>query len=586
MKNICIHIHHFDYHPLTSHRVQRHVNKFRVNLFKLFLPFILSVLTGSVLHIPANGENRPAMPDTAAADATEFENMTSVTRPAEVSATPRPYVAKAGLSHTFGTPETPFWLHANRDGLVPLHSRNNLLAFGEYHRSFLQDRNWVDVDAGLRIDARYSDGGNRLGFGELYANVGIRGWQLSAGRFHETIGLAPEYLSTGSMLMSRNAIQPFKIRLSTPGFLPVPLTGGALSFKARWSEGLLTDDRWVDGARVHQKYLYLKVSPVRNLDLIGGIVHNLMWGGRSPELGRLHGTFIDWLRDVAGQPDQSLFVNETPAGNGLGGYDFGVEYGIRTWSAGFYRLFFIEDGQSVDLPNPWDGTWNAYLELHDPNRPNRLVSYVTYEHVNTKKQDAGRYDALGRGRYYSHYVYRDGWVHHAQTLGTPLILIDPDLMGVRDRTLVNNIILAHHLGISGNPSGYFSYQMMATYSRNYGVCHDQNSGRGCNGSAERPIQQRSTYVPFRDLRRDRYSFLLRISMPVATLRELLGAAPAPSARSAEGPVRHGSSRQGSARMPVTDHAGGMRLHVAASLDAGAFHETPLSGFEVGVTYTF
>ncbi len=494
-----------------------------------------------------------AQEPTGAQDQADTREQSSAQEPAS------PYTARAGLSHTLGTPETPFWLHANRDGLIPLHSANNLLFFGEYHRSLLQDTHWAELDAGLRIDARLSDGGNRLGFGELYARLTIRGWQLAVGRFHETLGLAPDYLSTGSMLMSRNAVQPFKIRLSTPDFLPVPLTGGALSFKARWSEGLLTDDRWVDGARVHQKYLYLKVSPARNLDLIGGIVHNLMWGGRSPELGRLHGSFMDWLRDVAGQPDQTLFVNETPAGNGLGGYDFGVEYGTDTWSAGLYRLFFIEDGQSVHLPNPWDGTWNLYLELHDPTRPNRLVSYFTYEHVNTKKQDAGRFDALGRGRYYSHYVYRDGWVHHGQTLGTPLILIDPDLMGVRDRILVNNIVLAHHLGIAGNPSGHFSYQLMGTYSRNYGTCHDQNSGGGCNGSMENPMQERDTYVPFHDLRRDRYSFQLRISAPVSTLRQML--------------FRSGS----------TGRTRGFHIHAATALDAGAFHQTPLLGFELGFT---
>lgn len=549
----------------------------------MMLPVFLLACAG-ILIDTVRGASRDTMHAAATDETISDTSSTTGSGLANAHEATRPYVARAGISQTIGTPETPFWLQSNRDGLIPLHSGNNLLLFGEYHRSFLRDTHLADLDAGLRFDGRLSDGGNRLGFGELYVHFRISGWQLSAGRFHETLGLAPEYLSTGSMLMSRNAVQPFKIRLSTPDFLPVPLTGGVLSFKARWSEGLLTDERWVEGARVHQKYLYLKVRPVRNLDLVGGIVHNLMWGGRSPELGRLHGSFIDWLRDAAGQPDRSLFVNETPAGNGLGGYDFGIEYGTDTWSAGMYRLFFIEDGQSMHLPNPWDGTWNVFLDLHDPSRPNRLVSYVTYEHVNTKKQDAGRFDALGRGRYYSHYVYRDGWVHHGQTLGTPLILIDPDLMGVRERILVNNIILAHHLGVSGNFGERLSYELMATYSRNYGICHDQNSGGGCNGSAENPMQERETYVPFRDLRRDRYSFLLRISAPVSLLKQrLLGGTPAAVDDGRPDTQTHGPAHRNVPGMPAAGHSGGLRVHLAAALDAGAFHARPLLGFELGFT---
>ena len=508
--------------------------------------------------------------------------------PPEQSVHPAPpHTARIGVSHTLGSPETPFWLHANRDGRIPLHSGSNLLLFGEYHQSFLRGWHLADLDTGFRIDTRLSDGGNRLGFSELYAHLNIRGWQLSAGRFYDTMGLAPEYLSTGSMLMSRNALPPFKLRLSTPDFLPVPFTGGVLSFKARWSEGLLTDDRWVDGARVHQKYLYLKISPVRNLNLIAGIAHNLMWGGTSPDLGRMHPTFRDWMRDVAGRSDESVFVNVTPVGNGLGGYDFGVEYGTGTWSAGLYRLFYIDDAESLNLSNPWDGTWSAFVDLHDGERPHRLVSYVLYEHINTKKQDAEWYDALGRGRYYSHYVYRDGWVHHGQVLGTPLILIDPDRIGIYDRILVNSIILAHHVGVSGHLGEQLSYQLMATYSRNYGVCHDQNSGRGCNGSVEEPMQERETYVPFRDLRRDRYSFMMRMTFPVALVQQALFRTTESAAGGSPQHEAHGTGRRNnSGRTGAGSDSGqarGLQMHLSAALDAGAFHDRPLLGIELGFT---
>jgi len=524
----------------------------------------------------------------------------------------RPAIIRTGLSQAAGSPEMPFWLHANRDGRIPLYSRTNTLFFGEYHTVLLRNSERFGMDAGLQLDARASDAGNMLGFTQLYVHLMTVGWQLSAGRFYDTIGLNSGYLTTGSMLMSRNAQQPWKLRLSTPDFLPVPLTGGAVSFRARWSEALLTDDRFVHRARVHQKYLYLRVRPVPQLDLIAGIVHNLMWGGTHPDRGRLHTSFNDYLRDVLALPDDAASGNITPKGNGLGGYDFGVQYRAGNWTAGAWRLFFIEDGTAMNLRSPWDGVWGAWLDLHDPQRPRRLVHYITYEHINTKWQDGGGYKAIGRARFYTHRVWRDGWVHHGQTLGTPLILVDPSKMGTEEQLLVNNMILGHHIGVAGHAGSALSWEMMAIYSRNYGICRDQTSGGSCGGSAEEPVWERSDYVPYHTLRRDRYSFLLRLSMPLERLfptlmsslpgsRNTAGAATVHTDTVEEGRNGHGghggysgsslSQRSSSADRPAFGRAApapvhGMQVFISAALDAGEFHDRPLIGVEAGVSLTW
>lgn len=544
--------------------------------------------------------------------------------------------ARISLSHTFGSNQTPFWLHSNRDGLIPLNSRSNLLLSGEYHTSLLgatersesaetlahagrtgrsgRARTGLDagsyagsntglrLDGGFRMDTRISDGENRFGFGELYLHFRVYGWQLSAGRFHDMIGLGSDGpLTTGSMMQSRNALQPFRLRLSTPDFLPVPLTERVVWFKARWSESVTTDDRYMDGARIHQKYLYVQVRPVAELRLTAGVVHNLMWGGIHPTRGRFHGTFRSWLNDVLAQPDREVFDNVTPLGNGLGAYEFGVDYRGRSWSAGAYRMFYIEDGESLRLPNPSNGTWIAWLDLHNPARPHRLVRYLTYEHVNTKKQEADPWDAYGRGSFYAHTMYRDGWVHHGQTLGTPLILIDPENLGEWSRILVNNIVLAHHIGVAGHLNERFSYQALATYSRNYGTCRDQTSGGGCRGTRESPIQEREGYVPFRELRRDRYSFLFRLAFPVwqasdrtyrastdrATRTGSAGTGPvdvvSASAFDAATVSAPAGNAQNSGQRPTRNHRPGLHMHVSFAVDAGAFHSRPLFGVEAGVS---
>lgn len=521
-----------------------------------------------------------------------------------VHASAGPSFTHIGTSHTFGTPQTPFWLHANRDGRIPLYSGNNFLFFGEHHSSLLPEASRWDLDTGFRLDSRLSDAGNMLAFTELYAHIRTRGLQLSIGRFYDTIGHTSGYLTTGSLLMSRNARQPYKLRISTPDFVPVPLTGGTVSFKIRWSEALLTDDRFVDRARIHQKYLYLKVKPVSELHLTAGIVHNLMWGGTHPEMGKLHTIVRDWLSDVLAQPDDAASGNVTPKGNGLGGYDFGAEYRGSSWSVGAWRLFYIEDGQSMNLRSPWDGMWGVYFDRNVRHGSRRLIEFVTYEHVNTKYQDGGGFKAIGRARFYTHRVWRDGWVHHGQVLGTPLILIDPSKAGTRDQLLVNNIVLAHHLGLAGHLGRSLSYELLGTYSRNYGICRDQTSGGSCGGSVEEPVWERDGYVPYHTLRRDRYSFMVRMEAPVNLLLDLLpggssggssdgSAAASPRIRNPGG--EGAGARSQTARLPAGHSQRnfgatpsvpqrGLRMHISFALDAGAFHSRTVFGMEAGLTF--
>ena len=468
---------------------------------------------------------------------------------------------RLGLSQTIATPETPFWLHANRDGRIPLHSRRNTVLFGAYDRTFFQQSDFLDFEAGIRVDMLASDLDHQVRFSELYAHVRAAGGQVSIGRFHDIIGLNSGYLTTGSMLMSHNALQPWKIRLSTDGYRSIPFTGERLSFKARWSEAILTDHRFVENVRVHQKNLYFRFQPVARVTFTGGVVHNLMWGGRHPELGRLHGSFSDWLKDVLIRPDTRVFHNVTPFGNGLGAYDMGVEFHYdRNMTVGVYRMFYIEDKQSLDLRSPRDGMWTFFLDRRGDEKQ-RWIGFVTYEHVNTKKQDAGSHDAYGRAMYYSHNVYRDGWIHHGQVLGTPFFMIDTDKIGSKDRVLVNNIILAHHLGISGSLTRDLSYDLLISYSRNYGICNDQTSGGSCRGTVESPVQQRADYIPFRELRRDRYSMMIRLRLPMDAL---IRSARAHSALHEAEPDRR------------------FLGYISTALDAGKYHEEALFGFEIGL----
>src|SRR5699024_8722276 len=109
------------------------------------------------------------------------------------------------------------------------------------------------VDAYARLSAD-----NSLVFTQLFGKVTYRGLGLSAGRFYDPVGLHDRALSMGSMLVSRNATPPPKIRIGSDGFVTVPRTGGRLQVYAMLSHGWLTDNRYIGDPYLHQKFLYVK----------------------------------------------------------------------------------------------------------------------------------------------------------------------------------------------------------------------------------------------------------------------------------------------------------------------------------------
>lgn len=485
-----------------------------------------------------------------------------------------------GLSWTGGGPQMPLWLHAGRDGRIHQGEERVGLFEAGYRRAFDPGPDWIQAEAGFNLLTRVSDGANSVHFNELYGHLDLAFMRLSLGRFREQIGLHDGLLSSGGMMLSRNATPTPKIRLSTPDFVDVPGSRGYVSFKARWSEGLLDDSRYVDGARVHQKYLFLRIQPVAELDLMGGIVHNLVWGGEHPERGRLHNSFDTYFRDITARSHESSI---TPLGNGLGAYDFGFRYRGDGFTVGAHRLFYLEDRVSTRFRSPWDGVWGATLRLHsdrdegpavDPELENGppeqgdsapLVSHIVYEYIHTRQQDARPgLDAFGRARYYTHSVWRDGWIYNRHTLGTPLFQIDPDRLGEPDRAVTSNILIGHHVGLAGRMARRFDYRLMGTYARHYGMCTDQlPEGGSCRGSEENPVTERENYRPLEELRRDRYSLLLRVSAPLRP-----GVSPlAPIDEQRE--LGLGLGLQ-------------MELFGAVAVDFGSFHDQDRLGVEAGL----
>lgn len=389
--------------------------------------------------------------------------------------TPDRVEVEVGATGTTGS-TVPFWLHAGTDGTIGAASSGGRLRL-RAERSLASEGTWA-VGYGAELLGRAS-ARETVFFPTLYARARYRFLELRVGRRAETVGAVAEGLTSGSLGQSRNATPIPKIVLSTDGYTAVPLTRRWVEFKGRYADGLLPDDRFAEGAYLHQKTFYLRVGTPSPVQVSGGLVHNAMWGGTAPDLGRLPQSLNDYARTVValtGAEDAPRGEQIYIQGDHFGVIDAGLSAEVGPLRARAYRQFVYEDRDNLKFKSPQDGLFG--LALTD-TRASRLVDRLVYEHLYTKWQNGPvgpnprnpRGGAGGRDDYYNHYIYESGWTLYGRTAGSPLLTPfsrDDGRVGI-----ANNRVVGHHLGVAGH-LGVLDYRAMATYTRNYGTYDDRD----------------------------------------------------------------------------------------------------------------
>jgi hypothetical protein len=357
----------------------------------------------------------------------------------------------------------PYYLAALRYGTIDPFGANSGFRLSAV-RPYMTDRR-ADIAFGLDVLGRIGET-STLTFHQGYVRGRFGPFEASAGRWEHTLGVVDPTLSMGSMIVSANTSPMPRLSLALPAYTPIPGTRNFAFIRGHLSHGWFEDEAFTRDALLHEKSLYLRLfSEKAPIQLHGGVTHAVVWAGTHPGRGRLPAGFDDYLRiffvqggdDAA--PDNEI-VNVL--GNTIGSYDFSVTAQFLGMEALIYRHFYIETGPALRFRNPWDGMWGVSLKRADGRG---LVSGILYEHVNTKRQGARRREdeIIGVDNYYNNVLYRGGWVYHGRTIGLPLLTSDGRRWGI-----VNNILLAHHVGFEGR-LGVVSYRAMATYSRNYGA---------------------------------------------------------------------------------------------------------------------
>jgi hypothetical protein len=287
----------------------------------------------------------------------------------------------------------------------------------------------------------------------------------------------------------------------TDGYTAVPLTQQWVEFKGRYADGLLPDDRFAEGGYLHQKTFYLRVGTPLPVQIYGGLVHDAMWGGTAPDVGRLPQSLNDYVRTVValtGAEDAPEGEQIYIQGDHFGVIDVGLSAEVGPLRARAYRHFVYEDRDNLKFKAPQDGLFG--LALADA-RTDRVVDRLVYEHLYTKWQNGPvgpnlrnpRGGAGGRDDYYNHYIYESGWTLYGRTAGSPLLT--PFDGGGGEEGIANNRVVGHHLGVAGH-LGALDYRALATYTRNYGTYDDRERALEETGSYrfQPPLEQVSLLV--------------------------------------------------------------------------------------------
>ncbi|MCS4049275.1 capsule assembly Wzi family protein [Salinibacter ruber] len=374
------------------------------------------------------------------------------------------------------TEALPFWLGANQYGRLG-RSGTPLGARLAARRPFSGAKGGLDYAVGASLLGRAS-ANSTLHVQELYGQLRYGPLQLTAGWKKQVIGRVDTARSLGGVTRSENATPLPKVRVSTPGYVPVPGTNGFLGVKGYLAHGWMGEGRVVQNAFLHEKYGYLRLLPPEGpVTLHAGLIHHAVWGGTPTDAvaGREAGAFRDGLRQF-GRVFFALRGSDEVGPDHMGNYDFSVDVSAGPVEAQVYRQFFFEDKAGLWFRNVWDGLWG--VSLRRPGGP-ALVEAVLYEHFRFIRQNAKYAEGqrAGSDRNFSHSLYRSGWTHRGRTIGLPLVTPPAGTPGVPDGRpgIANSLVVAHHVAVEGTAWPGLSYRLTGTYSENSGstsLCSD------------------------------------------------------------------------------------------------------------------
>jgi len=377
---------------------------------------------------------------------------------------------EVGASSSFGTKEeVPFWLHSNKRGLVP--DKSYLMGDFAVGTDFNKDSKMA-FDLMWKASAvAYTGHKSKLILDDLYLSMKWNIFQFSLGQKADNIAFNGLSSTNGNLLYSNNARSYPKYEISVPEWTDIPLLEGIVSFKGLLSDGVTTDNRYIDHALIHHKNLFVRLFKDKKFSISGGIDHVAMWAGTHPVHGNISVSADKYFKVFTGTGDkEGTFGNDSyRLGNHIGSYHFDAYYNTDNFSLQAYYRSIFEDGSGRKSENAPDGLYGLSFKNKKGKQPfiqSALIElYHTTDQAGSRKGIIDGVKYRGRDSYFNHSEYKYGWTHFGRTIGSPLFT-----NGEQDghAVVANNRFKAIHMGVQGF-IGSIPYKTYLTFSNNYGT---------------------------------------------------------------------------------------------------------------------
>ena len=393
----------------------------------------------------------------------------------------------ATISLAASTAQTPFWLRANQNGVVPVNGTFGLGQFGLYKNYNKNNPRIFQWSAGAELIATFGKSGygrqSDYFFTDLYAAGKIGPVEILVGQKKQVTGLMDTTLTSGSLSFSGNSRPIPGFRISLPSFYPLAFTNYFISIKASYEDGRLGPGRISYGSvrsvpttYFHQKSIYFRFGkPSGRMNIFTGINHQARWGGENQ---------ISPISQLS-TPDAYWYVisgktfDYKKIGSHFGTIDIAGEWTGKAWTYYLYRQNIYETGSLFKVTNFADGLNGIRIR-----RKKTLLKDQTYfainsflfEVVGTKNQtNSSPLSGLAifdKGDYYNSYIYSQGLSYKGGEIGTALNpnqnLTDNTLPRNSTKFTNNNRIWAFHSGVKAS---WLNTDLLfrGTYSRNFGT---------------------------------------------------------------------------------------------------------------------
>ena len=361
---------------------------------------------------------------------------------------------------------SPFWLHSNTNAFVSAQPFSGSMS-AMVCKPATRPARWYDYDFKVELAGRFDDRKQTGFFRELYAHARLYVFDITVGIKPLIYGSQMTSLSSGGMLFSGNAQPIPRITVGIDRYTAFPGLYGYVEVRGGLTHGWFVDKNSLDNiAEVANTLLHHKFGGIRfggklPVNLSYEFHHVAQWGGTSPVYGDMGSSWQSFKNIFFFRSGGNNISDQLNAeGNHIGWQELALTANYGGWHAVLYWQAVFEDKSGAFIGtgmNVADGLWG--INLTQDKWP--FINALTYEFLNTTNQDGPYHDKDGMvyggmDGYFANSIYKQGWTHFHQSIGTPLIYAG------------NNRVRTHFAGISGDVFGY-KYRLLSSYTRNWGT---------------------------------------------------------------------------------------------------------------------